>query len=62
VCQLEAVIALHTHYDHAMDSAVVVDLTGARLVGSESAANIGRGHGLPADRMVVATPGAARSC
>lgn len=61
VRQLDAVIAMHAHYDHAMDSAVVADKTGALLVGDESTANIGRGHGLPADRIVVATPGATLS-
>lgn len=57
VQQLAAVIALHTHIDHAMDSAVIAERTGARLVGGESAANIGRGHGLAEDRLLVAAPG-----
>ncbi|HMD23170.1 MAG TPA: MBL fold metallo-hydrolase [Streptosporangiaceae bacterium] len=61
VRQLEAVIAVHTHYDHVMDSAAVADRTEARLIGSASAANIGRGHGLSADRIVVATPGKTMS-
>jgi L-ascorbate metabolism protein UlaG (beta-lactamase superfamily) len=55
--RLEAVIPVHTHFDHALDSALVADRTGARLVGGESAANIGRGYGLAADRLVVAVPG-----
>jgi L-ascorbate metabolism protein UlaG (beta-lactamase superfamily) len=57
VTQLEAVIPVHTHIDHVMDSALVVDRTGARLVGGESAANVGRGYGLPEDRLVVAVSG-----
>ncbi len=57
VRELAAVIAAHTHLDHALDSAVVADRTGAVLVGGESAANIGRGHGLSNDRLVVAAPG-----
>jgi L-ascorbate metabolism protein UlaG (beta-lactamase superfamily) len=52
-CQLAAVIPVHTHFDHAMDSAVVARRTGAALVGSESAANIGRGAGLPANQIHV---------
>jgi L-ascorbate metabolism protein UlaG (beta-lactamase superfamily) len=56
---LDAVIPVHTHYDHALDSAVVAARTDATLVGGESAAYIGRGHGLPEDRIVVAEPGAA---
>jgi len=54
---LDAVLPVHGHFDHALDSAVVAERTGARLVGGESSANIGRGRGLPADRIVVATPG-----
>ena len=46
VTRLEAVVPVHTHYDHAMDSAAVAQLTGARLLGGPSAALIGRGHGL----------------
>ena len=57
VDRLDAVIPVHSHYDHAMDSAVVADRTGAVLVGGESTAYVGRGHGLPADRIRVATPG-----
>lgn len=57
VDRLAAVVPVHTHYDHAMDSAVVADRTGADLVGGESTAYVGRGHGLPADRIRVATPG-----
>jgi L-ascorbate metabolism protein UlaG (beta-lactamase superfamily) len=53
VGQLEAVVPVHTHFDHALDSAVVADRTGARLVGGESAANVGRGHGLPEERIRV---------
>ena len=54
---LDAVLPVHTHFDHAMDSAVVAERTGAVLVGGESTANIGRGQGLAEDRIQVATPG-----
>jgi L-ascorbate metabolism protein UlaG (beta-lactamase superfamily) len=57
VDRLDAVLPVHTHFDHAMDSAVVADRTGAALVGGTSAAQIGRGGGLPDDRLVVVTPG-----
>ncbi len=57
VSRLVAVIPLHTHIDHVMDSALVADRTGAQLVGGESAANVGRGYGLPEDRVVVAVSG-----
>lgn len=55
--RLDAVLPVHSHFDHALDSATVAERTGARLVGGESTANVGRGHGLPEDRIVVATPG-----
>ncbi len=57
VSRLEAVVPVHTHIDHVMDSALVADRTGARLVGGRSAANVGRGYGLPEDRIVVASSG-----
>jgi L-ascorbate metabolism protein UlaG (beta-lactamase superfamily) len=52
-----AVVPVHTHFDHAMDSAVVAQRGNATLVGGESAANIGRGHGLAADRIRVVADG-----
>lgn len=57
VQRLAAVIALHTHIDHGLDCALVAERTGAVLAGGESAANIGRGHGLSEDRLVIAVPG-----
>jgi L-ascorbate metabolism protein UlaG (beta-lactamase superfamily) len=57
VDRLEAVLPVHTHFDHAMDSAAVAERTGARLVGGSSAAQVGVGGGLPEDRLIVATPG-----
>lgn len=57
VDRLEAVLPVHTHFDHAMDSAVVAERTGAKIVGGTSAAQVGRGHGLPDDRLVAAVPG-----
>jgi L-ascorbate metabolism protein UlaG (beta-lactamase superfamily) len=57
VDRLEAVLPVHTHFDHAMDSAAVAGRTGASVVGGTSAAQIGRGGGLPDDRIVVATSG-----
>ena len=56
--RLAAVLPVHTHFDHAMDSAVVAQRTGASVVGGESAANVARGGGLGEDRIVVAQPGA----
>jgi L-ascorbate metabolism protein UlaG (beta-lactamase superfamily) len=60
--QLQAVVPVHTHFDHAMDAAVVAERTGALLIGGESAANLGLGQGLPAERIRVATPAKTLSC
>jgi L-ascorbate metabolism protein UlaG (beta-lactamase superfamily) len=55
--QLDAVVPLHTHYDHAMDSAAVAARTGAVLAGGGSAAELARGHGLGEGRIRVVAPG-----
>src|SRR4029079_3503507 len=55
--RLEAVLPVHTHFDHAMDSAVVAERPGARVVGGTSAVQVGRGAGLPDDRLTAVTPG-----
>jgi L-ascorbate metabolism protein UlaG (beta-lactamase superfamily) len=57
VRSLAAVIPVHSHYDHAMDAPYVAQSTGAVLVGSPSTANVGRGAGLPEDRIKVAADG-----
>lgn len=51
---LAAVIVLHSHYDHVMDSPYIAEKTGALLVGSESTANVGRGWGLEETQIRVA--------
>jgi L-ascorbate metabolism protein UlaG (beta-lactamase superfamily) len=57
VTRLAAVIPVHTHIDHVLDSALVADRTSAQLVGGQSAANVGRGYGLPENRIIVAVDG-----
>ncbi len=57
VTRLQAVVPVHTHFDHVLDSALVADRTTAQLVGGESVTNVGRGYGLPEDRLIVATHG-----
>lgn len=42
--RLSGVIALHSHFDHAMDAPLVARMTGARLIGSQSTANLARGY------------------
>lgn len=57
VRRLDAVIPVHSHYDHVMDSATVALRTGAVVVGGASTAHVARGHGLPESRVVTATAG-----
>ncbi len=58
---LDGVVAVHTHYDHVLDTPTVAAQTGAVLVGGTSAMNVARGHGLAADRIVAAEPGVAHT-
>jgi L-ascorbate metabolism protein UlaG (beta-lactamase superfamily) len=55
--RLEVVAPVHTHVDHALDSAAVAERTGAVVAGGESAANVARGHGLAEDQVRVVAPG-----
>lgn len=43
---LDAVVVSHSHIDHAFDSPIVADLTGAKLYGSLSTRLIALGYGL----------------
>ncbi|WP_122815956.1 MBL fold metallo-hydrolase [Nocardioides pantholopis] len=61
VDRLLALAPVHTHYDHALDSAAVAHRTGAVLVGGESAAHVGRGGGLPEEQVQVVVPGEPRT-
>lgn len=54
---LDAVIPVHSHYDHALDTPAVAALTGATVVGSPSTANVARGYGLPAGQIRTASAG-----
>lgn len=51
VTRLEAVVPVHTHYDHVLDSAVVAQRTGGLLVGGPSAVQVGLGSDLPVERI-----------
>ncbi|NDK89335.1 MBL fold metallo-hydrolase [Gordonia desulfuricans] len=57
---VDAVFVVHSHYDHALDSADVAEMTGARLLGSASMRNIARGHGFPDDRFDLVALGEPR--
>jgi L-ascorbate metabolism protein UlaG (beta-lactamase superfamily) len=55
--RVKALFVAHTHYDHALDVAYVTKKTGAKLYGSASTRNVGRGGDLKDDQMVVFEPG-----
>ena len=54
--RLRGLFASHSHYDHALDIAYIAQHTGAKLYGSESTLNIGRGVGLPAAQLQLYEP------
>lgn len=51
--RLAAIIPVHSHFDHAMDTGAIAKRTSASVLGSESTANIARGSGVPEDQIVV---------
>jgi L-ascorbate metabolism protein UlaG (beta-lactamase superfamily) len=57
VDRLDAVLPVHTHFDHALDSALVAQRTGAVIAGGTSAAQLARGHGLPENRIRTVVSG-----
>jgi L-ascorbate metabolism protein UlaG (beta-lactamase superfamily) len=56
---LDAVVPVHSHFDHALDSAAVAQRAGGLLVGGTSTANLGHGAGLASDRIHMVAPGEA---
>ncbi len=54
ISKLDAVIPVHSHYDHALDAPSVAKITGAKLIGSSSTLMIGQGAGLAPEQMQLA--------
>ena len=57
VTKLAAVVPVHSHYDHAMDSPTVARRTGAVLIGANSTMQLGFGAGLPPAQLREVQPG-----
>jgi len=57
--KLDAILVVHSHFDHAMDAPEVAKLTGAPMYGSQSTSNIGRGWDLPENQIKVFQDGQA---
>jgi L-ascorbate metabolism protein UlaG (beta-lactamase superfamily) len=47
VSKVDGIFVAHSHHDHAMDSGLVAQKTGATVYGSESTLNIARGQNTP---------------
>lgn len=45
--KVDTILVAHAHHDHAMDSGIVAQRTGAAVYGSESTLNIARGQNTP---------------
>jgi L-ascorbate metabolism protein UlaG (beta-lactamase superfamily) len=52
----DAIIAGHTHFDHALDVPSIARRTGARVFGSRSAIALCRGHGVAAEQLACVEP------
>ena len=57
VNRLAAVIPVHTHYDHALDTAAVAERTGAAIIGGESAGQYRSRTWISEGRTIVANSG-----
>lgn len=57
ITSLDAVVPVHSHFDHVMDAPEVAKRTGAALIGSASAANVGRGWGLEESQIQTVADG-----
>jgi L-ascorbate metabolism protein UlaG (beta-lactamase superfamily) len=55
--RLKAIMPVHSHYDHAMDTADVARLTGADVLGSPTTANIARSSHLDESQIKIIAPG-----
>ncbi|GAA3542431.1 MBL fold metallo-hydrolase [Aeromicrobium flavum] len=54
--RVEAVLPVHSHFDHVMDSPEVARRTGALLVGGTSTLHVGTGAGLEPEQTRLLTP------
>jgi L-ascorbate metabolism protein UlaG (beta-lactamase superfamily) len=58
--RLAAIIPVHSHHDHAMDTGHVANRSSAVVLGSESTANIVRGADIPVDQYQILADGETR--
>lgn len=53
VDRLRAIFVSHSHHDHVMDAPFIANRCKAVIYGTESALNVGRGGGVPEDRLIL---------
>lgn len=53
---LDAVLVSHSHFDHVFDVPYIAKATGAKVLGSESTANIARGQEVDASQITIIKP------
>ena len=58
--RLAAIIPVHAHFDHAMDTGHVANRTTGIVLGSESAANVARGADVPVSQYQILADGESR--
>ena len=58
--RLAAIVAGHSHFDHAIDIGQIANRSRAVVLGSESIANIARGAGVPVDQYQTLASGETR--
>ena len=54
---LKGIFVCHSHYDHAMDAPLLSQLTGAKIYGSSSTLNLGKGEKVSETNMELFEPG-----
>lgn len=54
--RLKGIFVTHSHYDHGFDAGYVSKMTGAKLYGSNSTLNIGRGADVPENQLQLYEP------
>ena len=51
--RLAAIMPVHSHYDHAMDTGLVANISGAQILGSNTTANLAKSVGVTPDKITV---------
>jgi L-ascorbate metabolism protein UlaG (beta-lactamase superfamily) len=58
--EVDAILITHAHFDHLLDAPSIMNRTGARLIGSETAVELASRAGADRDKCTVVRPGVLR--